>query len=173
MGPVSGSYPMPQRIGDAERDQAAQFLQDHHAQGRLDPAEFDERLTAALQAKTQDDLDRLFTDLPSPTPRSAGTAVTPANPRPATPPVPVGKRVWGAVDIIAGAIWPITLILLFALHWHPFYLIFVPIIVSSVWGRRRAQENAERERLEKERRRQLGQDGSGPGDAGGPGTPTH
>ena len=164
---------MPQRIGDAERDQAAQFLQDHHAEGRLDPAEFDERLTAALQAKTQADLDRLFTDLPSPTPRSPGKAVAAANPQPTAPPVPVSKRVWGAVDIIVGAIWPITLIALFALNWHPWYLIFVPIIVSSIWGRRRAQENAERERLEKERKRQLGQGGSGPEDGSGPGTPTY
>ncbi|GAB3920032.1 hypothetical protein GCM10011575_35660 [Microlunatus endophyticus] len=162
MGQVSGGYPVPQRIGDAERDQAAQFLQDHHAQGRLDPAEFDERLTAALQAKTQADLDRLFTDLPSPTPRSPGQAVEPAKPQPATPAVPVSKRVWGAMDVVAGAIWPITLIALFALRWHPWYLIFIPIIVSSIWGRRRAQENAERERLEAERKRQLDQGDSGP-----------
>lgn len=163
---------MPQRIGDAERDQAAQFLQDHHAEGRLDPTEFDERLTAALQAKTQADLDRLFIDLPSPTPRSPGKAVAPVNPQPAAPPVPVSKRVWGAVDVVVGAIWPITLIVLFALHWGPWYLIFVPIIVSSIWGGRRAQENAERERLEKERKRQLGQGDSGPEDGSDPGTPT-
>jgi len=168
---VSGSYPGPQRIGDAERDQATQFLQDHHAQGRLDPAEFDERMSAALQAKTQADLDRLFTDLPSPTPRSPGQSVEPIEPQPAVPPVPVSKRVWGAVDVVVGAIWPITLIVLFATHWNAWYLIFIPIIVSSMWGRRRAQENAERERLEKERRRHLGPGDSGPVDGGGPGTP--
>lgn len=170
---MSGSSPVPQRIGDAERDQAAQFLQDHHAQGRLDPTEFDERLTAALQAKTQADLDRLFIDLPSPTPRSPGKAVAPVNPQPAAAPVTVSKQDWGAGDVIVGAIWPITIIVLFAVHWQPWYLIFVPVIVSSIWGgRRRVQENAERERLENERKRQLGQGGSGPEGGRGPGSPT-
>jgi hypothetical protein len=172
MGVVSGGYPVPQRIGDAERDQAVQFLQEHHSQGRLDPAEFDDRMTAALRAKTQADLDRLFSDLPSPTPRSPGKDVAPAASRQPAPPAPIAKRVWGAVDIVVGAIWPITLLVLFALHWHPWYLIFVPIIVSSIWGQRRAQHRAEQERIEKARRQQLGPgngpDGDGNGD-GGPG----
>lgn len=52
------------RIGDAERDDAATLLQDHLAAGRITHAEFDERITAALEARTQADLDALFIDLP-------------------------------------------------------------------------------------------------------------
>ncbi|MET0694824.1 MAG: DUF1707 domain-containing protein, partial [Propionibacteriaceae bacterium] len=68
--------PMPQRIGDADRDKAAEYLREHLAEGRLDQEEFDDRLTRALTAKTQSDLDPLFTDLPGPRP---GSAVVPAD----------------------------------------------------------------------------------------------
>lgn len=73
--------PLPQRIGDAERDRAAEYLRDHLAEGRLDQWEFDERLTVALTARTQADLDPLFVDLPAPKP---GQSVTPV----AGPPSP-------------------------------------------------------------------------------------
>ncbi|MGA4507005.1 DUF1707 SHOCT-like domain-containing protein [Propionibacteriaceae bacterium G1746] len=54
----------PQRIGFAERDAAVEALQRHHAEGRLTAEEFEERMEAALQAKTRDDLAPLFADLP-------------------------------------------------------------------------------------------------------------
>ncbi len=67
--PVEPSTPDPaaggaRRIGDAERDKATEYLREHMAAGRLDAAEFDERLTRALNAKVGPDLDALFTDLP-------------------------------------------------------------------------------------------------------------
>lgn len=52
------------RIGDVERDQAAEELSSHFAAGRLDHAEFESRLSAAYAAKTGADLDPLFADLP-------------------------------------------------------------------------------------------------------------
>ena len=52
------------RIGNAEREQAVAALGDHFAQGRLNPEEFEERMTAAYAARTAHDLDRLFEDLP-------------------------------------------------------------------------------------------------------------
>ncbi|MFP5282009.1 MAG: DUF1707 domain-containing protein [Actinomycetes bacterium] len=60
--------PVPLRIGDLERDRAAGCLQEHYAAGRLTGAEFDERLTLALAARTGADLARLFVDLPFPHP---------------------------------------------------------------------------------------------------------
>lgn len=54
----------PKRIGFAERDEAVAQLQEHHAAGRLEAAEFDERMGRALQARTVDDLVPLFADLP-------------------------------------------------------------------------------------------------------------
>lgn len=53
------------RIGDTERDAAASALGDHFAAGRLTRDEFDERLELAWAAKSADDLDPLFVDLPS------------------------------------------------------------------------------------------------------------
>jgi hypothetical protein len=41
---------VPQRIGDAERDRAAEYLREHLAAGRLELEEFDDRLSSALTA---------------------------------------------------------------------------------------------------------------------------
>ncbi len=60
------------RIGDAERDQAASMLREHHAEGRLSVEEFNERLDRALTARVMDDLIPLFADLPSPRPDDPG-----------------------------------------------------------------------------------------------------
>ena len=162
---MSGSYPVPQRIGDAERDKAAEFLREHHAQGRLDAAEFDSRVTAALQAKEQSELDRLFTDLPSPTPRSPRQDIA-ASSTPPVPQTPVQQKLLSAVDVVVGVIWPVTILACFILGWRHWYLIFVPIIVTSIWGKKKGQDKAEQERLEKARKqqepeqpRELGDDG--------------
>ncbi|GAA0326076.1 DUF1707 domain-containing protein [Actinoallomurus spadix] len=53
------------RIGDAERDAVASALHEHFAQGRLDREELDERLSAALAAKTVGDLRQVTRDLPA------------------------------------------------------------------------------------------------------------
>jgi hypothetical protein len=54
----------PVRASDAERDQAAAILRAGYAEGRLDSAELDERLTAVYAAKTCADLHALTSDLP-------------------------------------------------------------------------------------------------------------
>jgi hypothetical protein len=51
------------RVGHRERDAVAAVLQEAAADGRLSMAELDERLDAALQAKTYADLDPLVADL--------------------------------------------------------------------------------------------------------------
>jgi hypothetical protein len=52
------------RVSDAERNEVADKLSAHFADGRLDESEFKERLDAAMGAKTQADLSGLFDDLP-------------------------------------------------------------------------------------------------------------
>jgi hypothetical protein len=52
------------RIGDAEREAAIAALGDHFAAGRLTRVEHDERVAAALAARTNSDLAALFADLP-------------------------------------------------------------------------------------------------------------
>ena len=53
------------RVGDAERQECAAVLGEHHLQGRLGADEYESRVAEALQARTEADLVRLLTDLPS------------------------------------------------------------------------------------------------------------
>jgi hypothetical protein len=52
------------RISDAERAEVADLLSKHYGDGRLDQAEFNQRLDQAMKAKTYADLDGIFEDLP-------------------------------------------------------------------------------------------------------------
>jgi hypothetical protein len=52
------------RISDTERAEVADLLSKHYGDGRLDQAEFNERLDQAMRAKTYADLNDLFVDLP-------------------------------------------------------------------------------------------------------------
>ena len=52
------------RVSDAERNAVAELLGQHYADGRLDQAEFDERVGRTMAAKTRGDLAGLFDDLP-------------------------------------------------------------------------------------------------------------
>lgn len=53
------------RVSDAERSEVADILAKHFGEGRLDQAEFDERMQKAMAAKTRSDLAGLLTDLPA------------------------------------------------------------------------------------------------------------
>lgn len=52
------------RVSDADRGAVAELLGQHYAEGRLDQAEFDERVSRTMAAKTRGDLTGLFDDLP-------------------------------------------------------------------------------------------------------------
>lgn len=71
--PQAGSM----RASDQERDATVQRLQVAFAEGRLADGEFDERMRAALAARTHADLDELLADLPA--------ATAPVVPRPVGP----------------------------------------------------------------------------------------
>lgn len=156
--------PVPQRIGDTERDRAVELLREHMAQGRIDEAEFDERLTAALSARTSSDLDPLFSDLPGPRPGEGLATTSETTPLFATQtgltptasnqtPAPTGKK-WNTALVVASSIaWPLTLLLLFATSWQYWWLIFIPIMISSVTGKN--HQDRERNR-DGDRRRGIG-----------------
>jgi len=59
------------RASDQDRDAVAQRLQQAFAERRLDDDEFDERMRAALTARTGADLEKLTADLPAPAPGSS------------------------------------------------------------------------------------------------------
>ncbi|MFJ4691953.1 DUF1707 domain-containing protein [Streptomyces sp. NPDC088766] len=61
------------RASDADRERVAEVLRDALAEGRLDMAEFEERLDATYRARTYGELTPLTRDLPA-----AGAAVPPA-----------------------------------------------------------------------------------------------
>jgi hypothetical protein len=54
------------RASDAEREAVVEQLRRHAADGRLDPEELEERVTAAYAARTHGELAKLTTDLPKP-----------------------------------------------------------------------------------------------------------
>jgi hypothetical protein len=63
------------RVSDADRQAVADRLAEHFADGRLDQAEFDDRVGRAMSAKTRADLSGLFSDLPD-----AGAPAVPNDP---------------------------------------------------------------------------------------------
>ena len=175
---MSQQGPVPQRIGDAERDRATELLREHMAEGRLSAEEFDERIDAALKAKVASDLDPLFTDLPGPRP-GQGLATTQPFPAPpwqraaATPaPVPAPETVAplqprsNAATTLAGltgVLWvvvPLVITFVPFLGWpHFWWLIFLPMVISMMVGKNESQRERERrqiaqdqERLDKRRR---------------------
>jgi hypothetical protein len=66
------------RASDADREAVTARLRDHYAEGRLTQDELDERVSAALGAKTFGDLRTLTTDLPGPVPLPPRAAVRPS-----------------------------------------------------------------------------------------------
>lgn len=169
--------PSPQRIGDAERDRAAELLREHMAQGRLTAEEFDERVERALTAKVASDLDPLFSDLPGPRP-GQGLAPTQAYATPpwqrpvaapgasALPVPPALPRHPGSPGLrgVTGVLWVVVpLFISFVLNWADYWwLIFLPMLVSMVLGKNESDRERERRRIAREqerldrRRRELG-----------------
>jgi hypothetical protein len=56
------------RVSDSDREQVAERLREHFAAGRLTSEELDERVDAALNAKTVGELRAVMADLPEPGP---------------------------------------------------------------------------------------------------------
>ena len=73
-GPASDQH---MRVSDAERQEVADRLAEHFSSGRLDQAEFDDRVGRAMSAKTRADLNGLFDDLPE---TGAPAATNPTDP---------------------------------------------------------------------------------------------
>jgi hypothetical protein len=111
------------RASDADRDHITARLREHFAAGRLTSDELDERVSAALKAKTLGDLRQLMTDLPEPVP-AAPKATQRAYP--AGPPWVVRRR--------GPRLLPVVLLVLLATllpggHWLffgilPFFMVF-------------------------------------------------
>lgn len=81
------------RVSDAERDEVAAELAEHLKDGRLQVAEFDERVGLAIGARTRGDLDGLVRDLPRLAPsRLAPSQLPPSQLAPSQPPAQYRAR---------------------------------------------------------------------------------
>lgn len=141
--------PVPQRIGDAERDEAVDCLREHLAHGRLNQDEFDERMTAALSAKVAADFEPLFTDLPSPRPKSqrpldVWQQVPWQINRPRVAAKPTGSRPAHAARVAvtgfavaASVAWPLALVAMVLTQMQAWWLVFIPLLLSGACGGRR------------------------------------
>jgi len=94
------------RAGDDDRDRVVGALQRHAQAGRLDPFELDERIEAALRAKTFGELEQLIRDLPDETRTPQARAVAARRQTVAKLREHVGF--WVAVSVITTAVWAAT-----------------------------------------------------------------
>jgi len=115
------------RIGDAERQAAADALAGHYVEGRLDADEHAERLERIWAARTQGDLMPLFADLPAP---ATGPRPVPAGA------VPGGREGRGHRGPRALSIVLVLLVLALVLR-APLLLGVVVLTLAFVVARRR------------------------------------
>jgi hypothetical protein len=92
--------PADHRASDAEREAVADRLRLAAADGRLDPDELEERVSAAYGARTRGELIPLTADLPAPP--------VPEPPRRASPAVREKLAGFLAANLICWAIWLAT-----------------------------------------------------------------
>jgi hypothetical protein len=115
------------RVSDVERNAVAERLSAHYADGRLDQAEFDERVSRAMSAKTRGDLTGLFDDLPDPD-QSAGASGAGDHGGPAIPYRP--RRRGG---LLRPLLLAVVVIVLASMAWHAatsfLYIPWFPIAV--------------------------------------------
>jgi hypothetical protein len=108
------------RVSDADRERVTARLRDHFAEGRLTREELDERVSAALNAKTVGDLGRLMADLPGDTPLAPPVLVRgPVAVRRGPGILPLALLVLLAAVLVPGGAWVLLglfqILLLFAL----------------------------------------------------------
>ena len=83
------------RASDADRESVTERLRQAAGEGRLEPDELEDRLHAALRARTYEELDLVLADLPAP--RRRGAELVPA----AQTAVAVAARVVLAVVVVS------------------------------------------------------------------------
>ncbi len=126
------------RVSDAERQAVTDRLAEHFASGRLDQAEFDERVSRAMSAKTRADLNGLFDDLPEAGQPGMGLPETGA---PAATGFPRRRRrhpilLAGLVVLVAIAAGHVV----FPLLWIGFLVVIV-LAATGFFGRGRSDQS--------------------------------
>lgn len=110
------------RVGHAERERAVSALQDAFAEGRLDTSELDERIEAALAARTRADLAAALRGLPL-----TGQVTVPGGPTSRTGPTLAPR---------AGAPAPLERSWAMVAHWSGVLTFFVgPMVIAATKGK--------------------------------------
>jgi hypothetical protein len=126
------------RVSDAERNEVADELSRHYGDGRLDEAEFNQRLDQAMQAKTRSDLSGLLDDLPSGLATLPGgrSGPPPAPRRPTRPDRPPrGRRRFRPIELI---LFVIIAVILGHIVTHIFFTPWLLIaVLAFLWLRYR------------------------------------
>jgi hypothetical protein len=120
------------RVSDAERNAVVELLGQHYAEGRLDQAEFDERVNRAMAAKTRGDLEGLFDDLPElghDAPAAGGPGV-PAGPY--GPGIPV--RVRRGRGILRPLLFVALVLIAANVTWHAFFFTSFLVVKPLIWA---------------------------------------
>lgn len=122
------------RAADADRERIAERLRTSHTEGRLDMAEFQERLEHCYEAKTIGELDELVTDLPredADAERRSLGALAPWR--------------WGIVALVPILV---ALFVISAATGHHVFWLWIPLLFlfwrMSWWRRRRSWAGARR-----------------------------
>jgi hypothetical protein len=108
------------RASDAERSATADLLRKHHAEGRLDTTELEERVERCYAAKTRGELDAVTADLPGPRRRRQDRRRPRGVPFP-FPLLPIALVVVIGVTTHAHILWlvfPLLFFTFFRLRWH-------------------------------------------------------
>ena len=128
------------RVSDAERNAVAEQLGAHYADGRLDQAEFDERISRTMAAKTRGDLGGLFDDLPDPGPAGAPGTAGPGGHGDAA--IPYARRRRGGilrplillaiVIVLTSITWhAMAALSFFAIPWFPIAVIVAIVLIAT------------------------------------------
>lgn len=127
------------RASDAERAEVADRLSKHYQEGRLDQAEFNERLDRAMSAKTRADFNGLFADLPD---VSEPAGPQQQNGQPAGKPIRMSRRPQSGsslVRILAIVVLAIVAIMIAHSVMHSVLLWVLVGVVAFIWLRNEEQ----------------------------------
>ncbi|WP_040780695.1 DUF1707 SHOCT-like domain-containing protein [Nocardia pneumoniae] len=113
------------RASNAERETVVRLLGRHMADGRIDAAEYDQRVAQVYATTSRDDLRLVLSDLPE----FAKDAAEPATPRPR---IPIWQRIeggtWLGVSVLVLVIWAAISLGVGA------FTYFWPMWVIGPWG---------------------------------------
>jgi hypothetical protein len=116
------------RVSDTERADVADKLSKHYGDGRLDQAEFNERMERAMSAKTQGDFAGLFADLPDLHDLAEPGASPPANRTRPPSRSPMYRLVLLILILVAAALLGQALI-------HSFFPWLLIAVIAFLWLR--------------------------------------